>query len=95
MRATNGHIRQLNFRDHSVADNVVDLSFYRRWRLLRRPLGVILPSLKRVDIEDTESYKDYLDRMKINAMAFVALALLVLIGIGLMNGIVQVPHHLV
>ncbi len=94
MRATNGDIQQLNFRDHVAADNIVDLSFYRRWRLLHRPLGVILSPQKRVDIENTESNSDYLDRMKINAVAFVALALLVFIGIWLMNGIIQTPHHL-
>lgn len=77
------------------ADNVVDVSFYRRWRKLRRPLGAATPS-RRNGPSHAASEPDfvYLKRMQVNAAAFAFIVVLVLIGIWLIDGLSEAPHHL-
>jgi hypothetical protein len=38
--------------------------------------------------------EDYAERMMVNATAFTIVVLLVLIGVWLMDGLAQAPHHL-
>lgn len=75
-------------------DNVVDLSFYRRWRKLRRPVATAIPPPNSPFTYSSETDQAYLERMKVNGAAFAFIALLVLFGIWLVDGLLQVPHHL-
>jgi hypothetical protein len=93
MRAIDGHNQPTAFTDH-LANNVVNLSAYRRQQNLYRPSNVTGPQQKRNDIGASESDDEYFARMKVNAAAFAALTVLVFIGIWLIDAIAQRPDNL-
>jgi len=81
---------------HMNDSNVVQLAPYRGKRRALAPRHKIVHASARSPTmwSGIRFDEDYAERMMVNATAFTIVVLLVLIGVWLMDGLAQAPHHL-
>jgi hypothetical protein len=71
---------------------VIQLSSYRR--SLRLPSHYGVPHRHAQTTPHPDFNDDHAERMKVNTAVFIFIVLLITVGIWLIDGIAQVPHHL-